>query len=143
VAPSFAATPPGKAPASSSQGKVYLAQAVTIGSSAKPAIRVFNTRADALAAILQNNIILGTLYDNSPPGGDSLVVYGPSCNQVGVGDHGSMDNRTSSVDNSCTSVTLYSLQNYDGAGVTLPNGRTNYVGDPMNDRANSVKFFTT
>ena len=140
--PSFAASSLHGTQAVNSRGMVYLVQAVKIGSLAKPAIRVFNTRAAAIAAIPQNNIILGTLWDNSPPGGDSLVIYGPNCDQYGVSDLQSWDDRTSSLDNSCTSVTLYSLPNYDGVGGTYGNGRTNYVGDIMNNQAESVKFFT-
>ena len=142
AAPSFAASSSHGTLPTSSQPKVYLVQAVKVGSSATPSVRVFNTRAEAIAAIPQNNIILGTLWDDSPPGGQNLVIYGPSCDRYGLGDLGAMDNKTSSLDNSCTSVTLYSQQNYQGVGGTYPNGRTNYVGSVMNDQAESVEFFT-
>jgi hypothetical protein len=140
AAPSFAASSSHTTPAASSPPKVYLVQAVQAGSSATPQVRVFGTRAEAVAAVPQYSSILATLYDNSPPGGDSIVIYGTTCDNSFTSDLGSMDNRTSSLDDGCAGITLYSMQNEDGLGITYPNGRCNYVGDEMNNQAESVRF---
>lgn len=125
-------------------GKAYLIKATKLGSTEKftPVVQVFDTPEQARAAVPTSSIILGTLWDNAPPSGRSLTIYGPDCDYWGVTDLGAanFNDITSSLDNSCTGVTLYFDVNWAGPQQSYPNGRTNYVGDGMNDKASSVLF---
>ncbi len=129
-------------------GPVGLLRAVSsleTGAAPAPAARWFDTQEQALAALktlAPNSIVLGVLYENAPPGGRALTIYGPDCNNQGVSNLGgyNFDNITSSLDNSCGTATLYSDPNYGEAQQSYPNGRTANVGTAMNDQASSVNF---
>ncbi|MDQ2807278.1 MAG: hypothetical protein M3Z04_10275 [Chloroflexota bacterium] len=138
----------GITPAPSKNGPFGIAQAMPISvlnGAAAATIRWFDTQDQALAAIhssAPNSIILGTLWENAPPSGRSLTIYGADCNNLGVPNLGSsaFDNITSALDNSCGSATLYFNTNYGGPQQTYGNGRTSNVGSGMNDQASSVFF---
>ncbi len=102
----------------------------------------FDGLEQAKAAVPAGAAILGILYEHAPPGGRSLVIYGTNCNYQGVPDLRvyKFNDITSSLDNSCPTVTLYFDVNYGGPQQSYPNGRTNYVGNGMNDQASSVVF---
>ena len=107
-----------------------------------PPLTCFESLEQAKAAVPADRTILGILYQHAPPGGRSLVIYGANCNNQGVPDlrDYNFNDITSSLDNSCPTVTLYFDINYGGPQQSYPNGRTDYVGDGMNDQASSVKF---
>lgn len=102
----------------------------------------FQSLEQAKAAVPADLTILGILYEHAPPSGRSLVIYGANCNNQGVPDlrDYNFNDITSSLDNSCPTVTLYFDINYGGPQQPYPSGRTNYVGDGMNDQASSVIF---
>ncbi len=137
----------GITPAPSKNGPFGIAQTVPLSAvkGAAAAIRWFDTQEQALAAIhssAPNSIIEATLWENAPPSGGSLTLYGADCNNNGVLNLGSysFDNITSALDNSCGSATLYFNTNYGGPQQTYGNGRTSNVGSGMNDQASSVFF---
>lgn len=107
-----------------------------------PPLTCFESLEQAKAAVPADRAILGILYEHAPPGGRSLVIYGANCNNQGVPDlrDYNFNDITSSLDNSCPTVTLYFDINYGGPQQSYPNGRTSYVGDGMNDQASSVIF---
>ncbi len=127
-------------------GPACLAAAIpqeTLLATQSPPLTCFESLEQAKAAVPADlTIILGILYQHSHGGGNSLVIYGANCNNQGVPDlrDYNFNDITSSLDNSCPTVTLYFDINYGAPEQSYSNGRTDYVGDGMNDQASSVKF---
>jgi len=125
-------------------GQVRLIKALNkaqISAKATPEVKVFDSVAQAKAAIPQSNIVIFILYVNQNGTGNTDVAYAPDCNGWGapnLSTYGNFDNQTSSLDNSCNNVTLYFDNNYSGPQQSYGNGRTNYVGDSMNDQTSSA-----
>ncbi len=124
--------------------RVYVVQAVPFSElhSVHPVVRVFPTMQQARAALSPNSIILGTLYADANYGGNSLLIYGSSCNNEGLSNlvKHNFNDITSSLFDGCHSVTLYFNTGYKGPQQTYGNGGTKYVGSSMNDQASSVLF---
>jgi len=107
-----------------------------------PPLTCFESLEQAKAAVPADRTILGILYQHAYAGGRSLVIYGANCNNQGVPDlrDYNFNDITSSLDNSCPTVTLYFDIDYGEPQQSYLNGRTDYVGDGMNDQASSVMF---
>ncbi|MGH2510180.1 MAG: hypothetical protein ACRDHZ_22610 [Ktedonobacteraceae bacterium] len=130
----------------SGSGGVIVIQAVPLNElhSVHPMMQVFATMQQARAALPANTIVLGTLFADAGFKGRDLVMTGSSCNNEGVSNLNlstiNFNDITSSLINSCTSVTLFFDAGFKGAQQTYGNGKTSFVGSSMNDQASSVLF---
>lgn len=139
----------GATPAPAKNGPFGLVKTVPLNelsTAPAPTVLWYDTQEDALAAlkaIAPDSIIEGVLWEHAPPSGWSLTLYGADCNNNGAPNLGgslNFDNITSSLDNSCGSITLHADPNYLGAQQSYPSGRTSNVGPIINDQASSVFF---
>lgn len=138
----------GVTPAPAKNGPFGLVKSVPLNelsTAPAPAVLWYDTQEEVLAALKRmapDSIIEGVLWEHAPPSGRSLTIYGTDCNNNGVANLGtySFDNITSSLDNSCGTITLYFNTNYGGPQQSFGNGRTSNVGSGMNDQASSVFF---
>jgi hypothetical protein len=110
----------------------------------------FNARVDALAAMPRTQIVVAILYEDQDLSGSSFAIWkGTGCDgNINTMDHnvaslspfGWSDTVTSLHSYSNCHTVLYENDNWTGAR-TGKIGITNYVGDAMDDRANSVEFY--
>lgn len=133
-----AAAPPGI-------NKHCVIEAAPLGVAQRPApMRCFSSQLAVDGAIAPTSIALGKLYDytNASTSGRWITITGGSCSNYGVPDLRtySFNDLTSSLGNGCGHVTLYTALNYTGTSQTYGSGRTNYVGDAMNNQATAVVF---
>lgn len=120
-----------------------IVEAVPADTERKPApMRCYASQTAAEGSVPATSVTLGKLYDYTNGGGTSITITGSSCNNYGVSDlraYGFND-LTTSLDNYCGHISLYTALNYTGSSQTYGNGRTNYVGDAMNNQTTSLVF---
>ncbi len=138
-------------PGPSTAGPVTLVNAVRSSAAAAPQIRTFPSMAAARAAIPAGSILLGVLYERTPPGGRALAIYGPDCNEAGIPDLSvaHFDKTPAAIDTICPGAMLYEAKDWQDIGpnasfLEAPNGRNDglqWIAGKQIPWISSIRFY--